>query len=140
MNIKHTKEILEPIVLSSRSYAQCLKKLGLKSAGGNFKHLQRNIDKFGIDISHMKHQASNSGVELKPFEGLNTSLSIKKRLIKEFEHKCNRCELTTWLDQPITLELEHIDGNNRNNSKDNLLLLCPNCHSQTPTWRNRKRA
>ncbi len=139
MYTRHTKESLTPIVSSSQSYSECLRKLGLRVAGGNYDHLQRNIEKFGLDTSHMLHQAHNRGKELKPYEGLTGKTSIKKRFISQSEHRCNKCKLTHWLDQPIMLEIEHIDGNNRNNSKDNLLLLCPNCHSQTPTWRNRKR-
>lgn len=61
----------------------------------------------------------------------------KAALIQELGHECQRCKLTTWLGNPITLELEHKDGNNRNNVKSNLLLLCPNCHSYTDTWRGR---
>lgn len=136
---KHTKELLEPIVLSSNSYAECLRKLGLKVAGGNYKLLQRNIDKFKIDCSHMLHQAINQGVEFKTFDDLISNDAIKSRLVKERGHKCEVCNLTEWLNKPICLELEHIDGNNRNNKRLNLKLICPNCHSQTPTWRNRKR-
>lgn len=61
----------------------------------------------------------------------------KAALIQERGHQCQKCLLTTWLENPITLELEHVDGNNRNNVKSNLLLLCPNCHSYTDTWRGR---
>lgn len=139
MNSKYTKELLEPIVKDSKSYSECLKKLGLRSAGGNYKLLQRNIDKFKIDCSHMLHQAANQGKEFKSFEGLVKSASIKNRLIKERGHSCEMCGLFKWMDLDITLELEHVDGNNRNNSKENLKLLCPNCHALTPTWRNRKR-
>jgi hypothetical protein len=59
-------------------------------------------------------------------------------LIKERGHRCEMCNNTMWNELPITLELEHIDGDKLNNTKDNLKLLCPNCHSQTPTWRRRK--
>lgn len=61
----------------------------------------------------------------------------KAVLIKERGHKCESCGLEEWLDQPITLELEHIDGDNQNNVKNNLKLLCPNCHSFTDTWKGR---
>ena len=62
----------------------------------------------------------------------------KNALLLERGHKCEECTLTEWLGKPITIELEHIDGDRKNNTKDNLKLLCPNCHSQTSTWRRAK--
>lgn len=63
----------------------------------------------------------------------------KKFLIEERGHICESCRLTHWLNKDITLELEHVDGDNRNNSKENLKLLCPNCHSQTETWKGKNK-
>ena len=140
MYIRYTRENLEGIVTSSKSYAECLRKMGIKATGGNYSNLQRNIDKFQLDVSHMLHKATNTGREFKTFDGLTTNESIKRRLIAERGYSCESCKLFAWLDKPITLELEHIDGDNRNNDRLNLKLLCPNCHSQTPTWRNRKRS
>jgi len=62
----------------------------------------------------------------------------KQVLINERGHCCESCNLAEWLSLPITLELEHIDGDTDNNVKSNLKLLCPNCHSQTLTWRRKK--
>ncbi len=59
----------------------------------------------------------------------------KSALISERGYKCECCSLELWLGKPITLELEHIDADRKNNTRENLKLLCPNCHSQTPTWR-----
>lgn len=61
----------------------------------------------------------------------------KGLLIQERGHKCEECGSTEWLNKPITLELEHIDGDNQNNIKENLKLLCPNCHSYTDTWKGK---
>jgi 5-methylcytosine-specific restriction endonuclease McrA len=61
----------------------------------------------------------------------------KGALIVERGHRCESCNNTEWLGNPITIELDHIDGDRHNNVKDNLRLLCPNCHSQTKTWRGR---
>lgn len=134
-----TKEILEPIIKSSLSYAECLRKMDLVEAGGNYKNLQKNIDKFSLNTSHMTHQVWNRGKEFVPFNDLKRPINIKKRLLKELGHCCQSCNNTLWLGKPIPLELEHIDGDNRNNIRENLTLLCCNCHALTPTWRNRKR-
>ena len=63
----------------------------------------------------------------------------KKILTQKRGHACECCGNNEWLGSPITLELDHIDGNNRNNVEENLRLLCPNCHSMTDTWRGRNK-
>lgn len=62
----------------------------------------------------------------------------KELLIEERGHVCEQCKLATWQDVLITLEMEHIDGDRTNNTKQNLKLLCPNCHSLTATWKRPK--
>jgi hypothetical protein len=61
----------------------------------------------------------------------------KNEVIKQFGYTCSACSISEWMGKPICLELDHIDGNNRNNELSNLRLLCPNCHSQTETFRGR---
>lgn len=63
----------------------------------------------------------------------------KNKVIKESGYKCSKCNLTNWLGEPITLELDHIDGDHKNNEPSNHRLLCPNCHSQTDTFRGRNK-
>lgn len=65
-----------------------------------------------------------------------SSHNLKLRLIKEkiFEYMCSMCKNTTWLNKPIPLELDHINGNHEDNSLSNIRLLCPNCHATTPTY------
>jgi hypothetical protein len=53
--------------------------------------------------------------------------------------RCERCGLTEWRGQPLSLELHHVNGNGSDNRLENLMLLCPNCHSQTETWGGRSK-
>ncbi len=62
---------------------------------------------------------------------------LKKRLYLEGlkQNKCEVCGVDKWNGSVIECELDHIDGNSKNHSLDNLRILCPNCHSQTETFR-----
>jgi hypothetical protein len=54
------------------------------------------------------------------------------------KEKCYECGLSdTWNGKPITLEIDHINGNSLDHRVENLRLLCPNCHSQTSYFRGR---
>jgi 5-methylcytosine-specific restriction endonuclease McrA len=61
--------------------------------------------------------------------------AIKKILIETEGYICNICGIDSWLGNSLSLQVDHIDGNSDNNSPSNLRLLCPNCHSQTPTYK-----
>lgn len=65
--------------------------------------------------------------------------TLKKILIYFDGDKCSICDITNWNGKKITLQVDHIDGNCGNNGKNNLRLLCPNCHSQTDTWGNKNK-
>jgi 5-methylcytosine-specific restriction endonuclease McrA len=68
---------------------------------------------------------------------LNSTGPIKKVFMTKVSYSCAECNISEWQGNPITLELDHINGNNKDNRIENLRLLCPNCHSQTATYKNR---
>jgi Zn finger protein HypA/HybF involved in hydrogenase expression len=72
---------------------------------------------------------------------IKTTQGIKRFLFKNSlkARKCEDCGIEKFYNnKPITLQLHHIDGNNANNKIENFQILCPNCHSQTPSFRRRK--
>ncbi len=147
--MKYSKDVLTEIVMKSRSKRECLLTLGLKPYGGNYRVLQKHLDKYNIDTSHFLGQGwnkNNSPADIKPIEKYFnneipiTNYKLKNRILKEKlkPYKCEMCGLSQWNNQKIPLELHHINGNNKDNSFGNLQLLCPSCHALTDNYRNRK--
>ena len=68
-----------------------------------------------------------------------TSISahIRKYLFIKYHNKCARCGWSeiNKTSGKVPLEVEHIDGSHINNKEENLILICPNCHSLTSTYR-----
>jgi hypothetical protein len=147
---KYSEDQLKEAVKQSTSKRQVLLKLKVSPFGGNYDVLNKAIQFFSLDISHFYGQAWNKGKKLPPRTPLEAylknkvpiqSFKLKNRLLRSgfFMHRCAHCKKKTWLGRPIPLELDHINGNNKDNRVQNLRLLCPNCHTFTPTFRNRKR-
>jgi hypothetical protein len=70
-------------------------------------------------------------------KGARLIASVREYLIDRADHKC---ELCGWCEiNSITgkspLEINHVDGDATNNRPENLQVVCPNCHSLTPTWK-----
>lgn len=87
----------------------------------------------------------NKNKMLIPFEDVFNEHSsydtgyARKHLITQNlkEYKCEQCGISSWNNKDLTLELNHKNGNNRDHRLENLEFLCPNCHSQTDTWRGK---
>lgn len=152
MKYRYTIKELEEAVEKSLSIAQVCKILGIVAKGGNYKTLNDKIRINNIDVTHFTGSAWNQGerylnfkkvIPLEEVLTLNSSAKstnhLKKKLIKYnvLENKCSKCGLIDWLDKPIVCELDHINGDNTDNRIENLRILCPNCHSQTNTFRGK---
>lgn len=152
--VKWTREILEPVVAESASVYEVLRRLGLAPVGGHHANISRRIKAYGIDTSHFtpvvrtERQRLNQRrrtpaeilVEDTSDDARRTPGSRLKRAMRELgmEERCSLCGVeSVWLGEPLPLEVDHIDGNWRNNRLENLRLLCPNCHSTTDSYRGR---
>ena len=120
------------IVASATSIASVARAIGITPRAGNYVTIKRHIFLQDLDTSHFTGQSWNKGNFA---EHHKTNKYLKAALVRERGHECEECNLRDWRGVQITLELEHVDGDRSNNDSSNLKLLCPNCHSQTPTWR-----
>jgi len=154
----YTKEWLEELCKDSISYNEILIKAGRKIAGGNTQTLKNKISEYNIDISHFKGQSWSKGLtkdtseavlkQSKTIEKYNIqdifckNSPVQRKIIRDYikrhellEYKCQSCgNKGFWLNQEMTLELHHIDGDGTNNELTNLQYLCPNCHSLTENY------
>ena len=95
-----------------------------------------NPNQSGKGIKKGKFALDDSLNNIAPIRSQYLKMELVNAGLKEW--KCECCGISEWNNQRLVLELDHKDGNNKNNNLDNLQMLCPNCHSQTPTFRGRK--
>ena len=91
---------------------------------------------------HREHiwQKLKADIEQSGFNNLGPYSKIRKRyLIETKGYICEICGVSEWMKQPVSLILDHINGNSEDNSIANLRLICPNCDAQTPTYKGRNR-
>lgn len=109
----------------------------------NHVRMRAHIERLGLSIIHFEIirgvRTQKSLDEVLVAGRLTDSGSLRKRLIRAGYKKaeCEECGLSEWRGEPIALELDHINGVHDDNRLVNLRILCPNCHSLTPTWRGR---
>jgi predicted RNA-binding Zn-ribbon protein involved in translation (DUF1610 family) len=155
--VKYTKEVLLRAVEGSRTVREVLDKIGSPTrSGGMATYIRSRIRYFGIDTKHFIGSGWSKGVK-KPIPSF--SLPPEKVLVKHQDgtrlpahrlrraltsigvpYVCSKCgSEPIWMGFPIVLEVDHIDGDGSNDVPVNLRFLCPNCHSQTDTFRSRNR-
>lgn len=143
---------LQNILDNSKTICEVLSKIGLAYKGNNSVTLKKRIDEDGLDMKQflINKELFLKTIRKRPMIPLDQILiqfstysrnTLKIRLIKEglIKNLCENCEGgVEWNGLPLTLQLDHKNGDGYDNRLDNLRLLCPNCHSQTPTFAGRK--
>jgi len=149
------KEDLQKLCNESNSYCDILRKLNCFDGGNNVNRLKSKIKELDIDINLLdgnrkkmykeknkegvkKIEVSNEDVFKKG--NFNRTYTVKRKVIKFnlIEYKCYKCgNKGEWNNISLTLILDHIDGDNTNNELSNLRFVCPNCDSQSDTYKGR---
>jgi len=143
--LKVDKERFRSICDNSISMAQAAARLGL-----HFNTFRKYAIAFGTYKPNMglKGGTKKARSKINLTDVLNgkypsyPTRMVKERLIKNGLKKliCEKCGGKEWNNKPIPLELNHINGNRTDHRKENLELICPNCHAQTETYRGKNKS
>ncbi|MET7985423.1 HNH endonuclease [Streptomyces sp. NPDC005281] len=144
---------LRSAVRGSTSYADVMRDLGMDVNDTNHRRVRRAASRLRIDTSHFKRRAwgrperppssptAHRVLVVLPDQAGRTNRTRLHRAMSEVgvPYACTGCGNTgEWLGRPITLQIDHVNGDWRDNRRENLRYLCPNCHSLTETWCRQK--
>jgi len=147
------REELASAVEAATSIAGVLAALGWSCTGAARARVQRGIEAHGLSTAHFKGQGhfrgARSPYRKTPAEILVTlapgSTRVRTALLRRalddlgVPHVCDECGIgDTWQGRRLVLEIDHVNGDWRDNREENLRYLCPNCHALTATWCRRK--
>jgi len=147
-----TRDELQELYNKSSSIREILAFFGLQNKGSNFQTLKKraiadDIDTSQFKINSKKNISRQNQGKKQPLENIliqdsnHSRGSLKRRLIKEglLIEECSKCGLgPEWQGERLALQIEHKNGISNDNRLENLCLMCPNCHSQTPSFAGKR--
>lgn len=150
---RYTVEVLTEAVARSTSVAGVLRYLGRTQAGGTHAHVSRAIRRYGLDTTHFqRYPGPKKSVNRLSAEQIlvcdpasmkrRDPMRLRRALVEIGRlYACERCGCDgRWQGESITLHVDHISGDFRDNTAGNLRFLCPTCHALTPNFAGRANA
>ncbi|MET7320371.1 HNH endonuclease signature motif containing protein [Streptomyces sp. NPDC005549] len=148
--LRPSGEELRAAVTESVSVAGALRRLGRPDSGAQRTLLRRWIADDHLSTAHFLGQAHRRGrpstatplrqpedILVKHIGERRTKTALLRRALRAVgvPNKCAECGTDPeWLGKPMTLEVDHVNGDWSDDRQENLQLLCPNCHAATATW------
>ena len=135
------------LIKDSFSYNEVLRKIGMSHGRSSYDIIKRRCKDLNISCNHFIKTGNQytTVYDLQDILVENSSYTnttrLKERLLKEglLVYECAICHNQgEWRGQPLSLQLDHINGNHSDNRIENLRLLCPNCHTQTETYGSKR--
>lgn len=140
---KHRPKATDAKILScaanASSVTEIVVSVGLQPVGRNFQRVAKVLKEAGIELARKPNTTWTDEqvyVENSSFDRRSLATRVKRDGWLPYQCVCGNTGV--WNSLPLTLQLDHIDGNSSNNNKQNLRWLCPNCHTQTHTFAGRK--
>lgn len=129
---------IEDAVKEAKSYGEVMVLLGYKSRGGNtYQKVRRKIAELGCDTSHFESPRYDEAEIFAEESSYRNMTKLKARILarKLIPYECSACgNKGVWQGKRLALQLHHKNGKNNDHRLENLVFLCPNCHTQTDNY------
>lgn len=141
------EEEFRQLISSSNSYNEVLKKINMSHGRSSTDIIKRRCINLNISCNHFQKTGNGTAPKYKLEEILvqnskyTNTTRLKNRILKEklLDYECQICHNKgEWMGQPLTLQLDHINGIHNDHRIENLRFLCPNCHTQTETYGSKR--
>lgn len=126
---KYTQQQFEQAWQQAETLHEVTQLLGFKTVS---KNLYTTLRKTATTLQLKDKFDAYDNVSDPPKPSKSTLTAILEK--GDTKYCCKICGIDTWLGLPLSLHVDHIDGDHTNNNIENLRYLCPNCHTQTKTF------
>jgi predicted RNA-binding Zn-ribbon protein involved in translation (DUF1610 family) len=144
----YTIETLKQEVAKSLCWSDVCKAVSVSVCTFNYKRLQKLCKENNINTDHFntkktflrgKHiwtKETLFALNSTPYRTIVKDFMKRNGMVKDVCEECGQNSI--WNNKRLDMELDHINGDSKDNRLENLKFLCPNCHSQTSTYKRKK--